>query len=134
MPVWDNILAMAQTILPTENIIYKKWLRNETNALGYVVPVYADPVETEANIGAQITPEMYQNYKLDLNKDYRLINVSKEIVGNAEQMTPDIVEFYGEKWHVIRCHNWTQYSGFVKILVVKDKDYDGDIETPDDGE
>lgn len=120
-----NLLNMAMTLIPPVNITYEKWQSNTTNSVGYEVASYGEPMQVKASVQSNIPAEMYQTFQLDLNKNYRLIDVPAFVVGTAEQMTPDRITYQGKKWIVVKCNNWHSYNGWVKLLVVEEKDYDG---------
>lgn len=119
----DNILLTAMTVIPPEPIEYEKYKGNITNQIGYDVSYYAPAVKTQASIQSHISEKMYQAYGLDLNKNYRLVNIPAEIIGTAEQITPDRLTFHGRRWIVIKSNNWHEYNGWCKIIVVEEKDY-----------
>jgi len=123
MSLWDNLLLTALTVIPPEKILFEKWTANTTNSIGYDVSTYTDPVETIASIQAHISEKMYQAFGLDMNKNYRLVNIPAHIIGTAEQVTPDRLTFHGKKWIVIKSNNWKIYNGWCKVIVVEDKDY-----------
>ena len=111
------------SVIPPEPIKYEKYQGIITNQIGYDVAAYAEPIDTKASIQSHISEKMYQAYGLDMNKNYRLVNIPAEIIGTAEQNSPDRLSFHGRRWIVIKSNNWHEYNGWCKVIVVEEKDY-----------
>lgn len=124
MNAFNNLLVTAMSVIPHEILMYEKWLGNTINEIGLDIPQYAQPVEVEASIQYHIAEKTYTAYGLDLNKNYALINLPAEVVGRSEQQTPDRLTFHGKTWIVVKCNNWYMYDGWVKLIVVWEKQYE----------
>ena len=122
----DNVLLTAMRVIPPETLTYEKYLGTTVNAIGMDVPTYASPVTVKASIQGHVSERIYQAYNLDLNKDYALVDVPADIVGAEENHSPDRLTFHGKKWIVVKNNNWYVYNGWVKLIVVAQKDYEGD--------
>ena len=123
MNQWDNLLLTALTVIPPEEITFEKYQGVITNQIGYDISSYAAPVKTKGSIQSHISERMYQAFGLDMNKNYRLVNIPAQIIGTAEQNSPDRLSFHGRKWIVVKSNNWHIYNGWCKVIVVEDKDY-----------
>lgn len=121
----DNVLNVALTVIPPQTLYYEKWLGNDINELGYSVPTYSDPVEIKGSVQNHITERVRQAYNLDMDRNYCLVNIPAEVVGIETQTTPDRLTIKGKKWIVVKCNNWYSYNGWVKLIVVLEKDYKG---------
>ena len=122
----NNVLLTAMTVIPPEPLSYEKYLGTTVNEIGMDVPAYAEPVQTKGSIQSHVSERLYQAYGLDLNKDYALVDVPADIVGADDKKSPDRLTFHGKKWIVVKSNNWYIYNGWVKLLVVAQKDYEGD--------
>lgn len=122
----ENVLLTAMSVILPEKLVYEKYKGTKTNEIGMDVPQYDIPVITKGSIQFHISEKMYQAYGLDLNKDYALVDVPADIVGAEGKNSPDRLTFHGKKWIVVKCNNWYIYNGWVKLIVVAQKDYEGD--------
>lgn len=123
MNAFNNLLISAMSLIPPETLTYEKWIGNTINEIGLDIPTYADPVEVQGSIQYHIAERTYTAYGLDLNKNYALVNLPAEVVGGAENPTPDRLTFHGKNWIVVKCNNWYMYDGWVKLIVVWEKQY-----------
>ena len=120
----DNVLLTAMSVIPPETITYEKYLGTTVNSIGIDIPTYSNPITTKASIQYHISERMYQAYGLSLNKDYALVDVPANLVGIENSKTPDRLTFHGKKWIIVKNNNWYIYNGWVKLIVVAQKDYE----------
>lgn len=121
----ENVLLTAMRVIPPETLTYEKYTGTTVNEIGLDVPTYAPPITTKGSIQHHISERMYEAYGLDLNKDYALVDVPANIVGAEENKSPDRLTFHGKKWIVVKNNNWYVYNGWVKLVVIAQKDYEG---------
>ena len=120
----ENVLLTAMRVIPPETLTYEKYTGTTVNEIGLDVPTYDQPITTKGSIQHHISERMYEAYGLDLNKDYALVNVPANIVGSEENKSPDRLTFHGKKWIVVKNNNWYVYNGWVKLVVIAQKDYE----------
>ena len=127
----DNVLLTAMRVIPPEPITYEKYIGTSVNSVGMDVPYYSQPIHTKASIQYHISEKMYQAYGLSLNKDYALVDIPANIIGSEGSKTPDRLTFHGKKWIVVKNNNWFIYNGWVKLIVVAQKDYQTTVIKPE---
>lgn len=118
-----NVLTTAMTVIPPEDLQYERWQRNTINSIGLDVASYAEPVTIKGSVQHHVSEKMYQAYGLSLNKHYALVDVPAELYGSQENLTPDRLTFHNNTWIVLKNNNWYIYNGWVKLIVVAEKDY-----------
>lgn len=118
-----NVLTTAMTVIPPEELQYERWQGNTINSIGLDVASYAEPVTIKGSIQHHVSEKMYQAYGLSLNKHYALVDVPAELYGSQENLTPDRLTFHNNTWIVLKNNNWYIYNGWVKLIVVAEKDY-----------
>jgi hypothetical protein len=118
-----NVLTTAMTVIPPEELQYERWQGNTINSIGLDVASYAEPVMIKGSIQHHVSEKMYQAYGLSLNKHYALVDVPAELYGSQENLTPDRLTFHNNTWIVLKNNNWYIYNGWVKLIVVAEKDY-----------
>lgn len=118
-----NVLTTAMTVIPPEELQYERWQGNTINSIGLDVASYAEPITIKGSIQHHVSEKMYQAYGLSLNKHYALVDVPAELYGSQENLTPDRLTFHNNTWIVLKNNNWYIYNGWVKLIVVAEKDY-----------
>jgi hypothetical protein len=118
-----NVLTTAMTVIPPEELQYERWQGNTINSIGLDVASYAEAVMIKGSIQHHVSEKMYQAYGLSLNKHYALVDVPAELYGSQENLTPDRLTFHNNTWIVLKNNNWYIYNGWVKLIVVAEKDY-----------
>lgn len=119
----DNILEMAFSLIPPEPIQYQKWLGKSVNSIGRTVATYGDIITTRASI-QPVGASLMQQLGLSLSKNYYRINISADIVGVENQKVPDRMIFKGKNWLIDNQSDWYVFNGWVKLIVVEEKNYD----------
>ena len=124
----ENVLLSALRIIPPETLYYEKYQGTSVNEIGLNIPTYSAPLEIKGSIQYHISEKMYQAYGLDLNKNYALVDIPANVLGiQSGNKTPDRLTFHGKNWIVVKCNNWFIYNGWVKLVVVEQKDYSGEV-------
>ena len=119
-----NLLTTALTVIPPESLQYERFKSFSTNEIGLDVLTFEDPVEIKGSIQHHVSEKLYDAYGLSLNKDYCLVDVPAQLYGSEKQITPDKLTFHGETWIVMKATDWFIYNGWVRVIVVAEKDYE----------
>lgn len=119
-----NVLTTAMTVIPPEPLQYERFVGKVTNEIGIDVVTFAAPVKIEGSIQHHVAERLYDAYGLSLNKNYCLVDLPAQLYGSEAQITPDRLSFHNNTWIVMKATDWFKYNGWVRVLVVAEKDYD----------
>lgn len=119
--VFGNLLEAAHRLIPFQKLVWYKWKGQTLDTALLRVNDYEPGVELEGSI-QRVSESMYERLGLDFNSEYREIHTSANIQCLTNQNSPDLLEFEGKKWKVIRVTPWYGYDGWSEILVVEDKE------------
>lgn len=120
-----NVLAAALQVIPTQKITYKKWLRNQPNHIGMLMPQYADPVTVDGSIQPASDDTLY---KLGIANtgDIYICYLRGNAVSIADLQSNDvIIGANGEEYNIFRSDKWSGYTGqdWNRIFIRRAKKY-----------
>lgn len=117
----SNLLKKALKLIPGESYQYIKFLGEEPNAMGVMIPTYAEAVTITPANGMVQSPEnsLYQQLGLDLDKNYKIFYGAVSIKGNEEQPQPDRFIYDGKTFETVRNTDWFNYDGWCGVLAVE---------------
>lgn len=118
-----NLLTTALMVIPPEVLQYERFSGIKTNEIGLDELTFDEPVEIKGSIQHHIAEKVYEAFGLSLNKDYCLVDVPTLLYGSETQITPDRLTFHGKTWIVLKAVNWFIYNGWVRVIVIAEKDY-----------
>lgn len=120
-----NILnpAMAATAILGCNKQFKflKWLKNTIDGMGRDVPEFAEPLTLTGSI-QPVSNKMYEQFGLDLNKNYKIVFSSALIQSIAEKIQPDRIVYDNRTFEIVENKNWYETNGYTKVLMVELKE------------
>lgn len=119
--VFGNLLEAAHRLIPFQPFTWYKWKGYTLDSALLKVNEYEAGVACQGSI-QRISEQMYERLGLDFNSDYREIHTSANIQCLTGQNGPDMLEFEGKRWKVIRVTPWYNYDGWSEILVIEDKE------------
>lgn len=113
-----NLLALAQTVIPSQQLTLAKFTGRATNAAGFQVPTFADPVPLSGS--AQPVPQSrYAALGLDFEKTYITLYTSADVVGVARDGSGDRVTFNGDTYSAESLTDWRTQNGWSAIICVR---------------
>lgn len=119
----SNLLKKALKLIPGESYQYLAYQGEEPNAMGVMIPTYAEAVTITPNDGIVQSPEnsLYQQLGLDLDKNYKIFYGAISIKGNEAQPQPDRFIYDNKVFETVRNTNWFNYDGWSGVLAVEIK-------------
>ena len=113
-----NLLKAALNVLPKQNFIWRKFAGFDDDGQGLRINKYAKGIELVGSVQA-LDREMYDQLGLDREKEYLVVYSSADIKGVSGQNAPDIIEFGGGVYKVVRNYPWYFYNGWAGVVVIK---------------
>lgn len=120
-----NVLGAALSILPKQNITYKKFIGVRPNNIGILVNTYADPVTVVGSIQPASDDTLY---KLGIANtgDIFTCYLHGNLVSIADVQSNDIVvDAAGNVYNIFRSDKWSTYPGqdWNRIFLRRSKKY-----------
>ena len=115
---FNNLLNAALRIIPKQRIVWRKFAGFDIDEQGLKINRYAEGVELTGSVQA-VDRNIYDQLGLDQEKEYLAVYAPADIKGVAGQDAPDIVEFGGGVYKVVRNYPWYFYDGWSGVVVVK---------------
>ena len=116
-----NLLNAALRIIPKQQIIWRKFAGFEVDEQGLKINRYAEGVELTGSVQA-VDRNIYDQLGLDQEKEYLTVYAPADIKGVSAQNAPDIIEFGGAAYKVVRNYPWYFYNGWAGVVVIKAED------------
>lgn len=120
-----NVLGAALSILPKQNITYKKFTGVRPNNIGILVNTYADPITVVGSIQPASDDTLY---KLGIANtgDIFTCYLHGNLVSIADVQSNDIVvDAAGNLYNIFRSDKWSTYPGqdWNRIFLRRSKKY-----------
>lgn len=120
-----NVLGAALSILPKQNITYKKFTGVRPNNIGILVNTYADPITVVGSIQPASDDTLY---KLGIANtgDIFTCYLHGNLVSIADVQSNDIVvDAAGNVYNIFRSDKWSTYPGqdWNRIFLRRSKKY-----------
>lgn len=114
----SNLLNLAlQAITPT-TVSYYAYVTRETNAIGFRVTEFAEPVDIIGSL--QPVPRMlYQQLGLDFTKNYVMFYSSQPIKDVTRDRTGDQLGYAGKRYQVEAANDWHSIDGWNGVICVE---------------
>lgn len=115
-----NLLSCTQGVIGRQKYDYLKWLSRTTNAQGYDIDVFDDPIPREAGIYPMDRKAIQQN-GLDFEKQYIQI-FDTELIGLLTRgQNADRIKFNGSLWRALPLSNdWMPSGGWNMVIAVRE--------------
>lgn len=118
-----NLLDMALSVLPKNEVEWERFDRIETDDRGKEVPKYQRPVKVTGS-WQSVSANTIQQLGLSAEKQYRMFYASKPITSLVNKTSPDIVTYNGESYEAVgNSADWYDQNGWKGVLLVKVKRY-----------
>lgn len=118
---FGNILEQALSIIPKQSFTWYPFGGYTQDSAMQRVNSYQPGIACYGSIQS-VEQAMYERLGLDFENNYRLIYSSHDLKGVDNQNAPDMVEFEGRRWKVVRNTPWYNYDGWNGVVVVEDRE------------
>lgn len=124
MAGFNNLLSLAMGYLPTQKVVFKKYLAETQSEVYADVPSYSAGVEYTASV-QRVRADVYAQFGLKMQKKYKTVFISANAQGINEIKSPDKFSFGGRDWVVqTDLSDWYELDGWRAVLVVAENDYE----------
>ena len=113
----QNILNMALQIISKQTVQYYQFLSRSLNAVGQDVAIYANVVNLVGS-WQPVPRQLYDQYGLDLQKDYFVFYTSNNVLDITRDISGDQLGYSGRRYQVESNTDWYQLDGWKGILCV----------------
>lgn len=121
-----NVLSAALSIIPKQQITYKKWLGLKPNNIGLLVNTYSDPVTVYGSI-QPASADTYYKLGIANTADIYICALHANTVSVAEMQSDDIIIGADSKvYNIFKSDRWSDYpyQDWNHILLRRAKIYD----------
>lgn len=127
-----NVLipAMAATAILgcNKRFQYLKYMRTEIDDMGRDVPEFEEP-KTYTGSVQPVPNRLYEQFGLDLDKNYKTIFSPQLMKSLAEEIQPDRIVYQQRTFEIVENKNWYETNGYTKILMVELKELRQNVST-----
>ena len=114
----SNLLNDALTLVCPVPFDLYQFTGKTTNAIGYDVRTYADPIVAMGSIQA-VDRKFYEQYGLDFNKRHIQVWSSTDIEDIYRSSAPDQIGWDSRRWEVVGETEWFQIDGWQSVVAVE---------------
>lgn len=114
----SNLLSRAFKLISRQEITYYSFLSRSANAIGLLNATYDDPVTLYGSV-QPVARRLYEQYGLDLQKNYFTIFVEQNTIDVRRDVSGDYAIFDGMKLQCESITAWYSLDGWVQILSVQ---------------
>lgn len=114
----SNLLNMALGLISAQAVEWRRFLGTTTNAAGIKAATWAPPTAIFGSF-QPIDSKLFQQYGLDLSKDYATFYSSQTFTDPERNKTGDRIIYDGQVWQVESKCPWMPQDGWTRVLLVK---------------
>lgn len=114
----SNLLAAAFGMIAAQPFGYEPYNGRAVNAIGLYESSYGPRVELMGSIQA-VSRRVYQEYGLDLQKNYVTIFVSRDVLDLTRNTSGDRAFWNGKTLQIVSQTDWFNIDGWVSFLAVE---------------
>ena len=122
-----NVLNIALSVIPKQDIIYRKYMTQETNELGIMVNVYDEPITVKGSIQPADENTLYK-LGIGYADDVYVCHLPANVLSISELQTNDqIIDSDGNEYNIFMLDKWFTYpnQNWNRVLIRRVKNYDG---------
>jgi hypothetical protein len=113
----SNILNQALTIIAAQTITYYRALDRTLNNVGQNVTQYAPPSDIRGSF-QPVPRRLYQQFGLDLQKDYWVFYTSNNLLDVQRDVSGDQIAFQDRRYQCESATAWYGIDGWVGMFCV----------------
>ncbi|ENU3061693.1 hypothetical protein MLT67_12180 [Escherichia coli] len=111
----SNLLNVALRVIGSQTLEYHAYTGRQTNAAGYDVAAYADPVPISGSF-QPVPRAQYANLGLDYQKTYWNFYASADLLDVARDVSGDQLSFNGARYQCESITPWRSIDGWNAML------------------
>jgi hypothetical protein len=119
-----NLLTSALKIIPPVQIEYQLYIGSELNSFGREINTYSEAIVIKKAHIQPLKAEMYADYGLQVSQNVKICYIPANVVGTLDKSSNDIIIYNGKKFNIINTHDWFNYNGWNKLIIIEDKNYE----------
>lgn len=113
-----NLLAATQSVIGKQQYQFKKWLGKTTNAAGFKIDSYAEPVNRSGSV-QPVSRSKYEHLGLDFSKIYiKIFDVDLIDVLNRTENADQII-WQGGVYKAMPNMDWSKSGSWNSVLCVR---------------
>lgn len=117
--MFGNLLGVVLQVLPSNGVVHHlKFAGSTTNATGYDVPSFEDPVLVPQSQVQPVPRISYGFLQLEYQKSYVNWFVPREVLGLERDYSGDRMTYGDELYQCISATDWAKQDGWVQMLCV----------------
>ncbi len=113
-----NLLNMAISVVGSQQFTYLQYSSRITNAVGQDVSSYRPPVAMHGQV-QPVPRNLYEQYGLDLQRNYLTFYISKDILDIQRSVSGDQMQFNGKTFNCLSEVDWFAINGWTGVLAVE---------------
>jgi len=113
----QNLLNMCLTVIAQQTIQYYQFESRALNAVGQDITTYQSVVNIVGS-WQPVPRNLYEQYGLDLQKDYFTFYSSNNLLDITRDVSGDQVQFNNRRYQVESANDWYQLDGWKGVLCV----------------
>ena len=113
-----NLYNIASTVIPLQTMDYYQYKGRGLNDVGLDITEYEAPITIRASIQA-IPRNIYDQYGLDLQKNYVMIYSNQNFLDIGRDVSGDQVVFDGKTYQDLSLTDWYTQAGWVSVRGVQ---------------
>lgn len=119
-----NLLNLALRLIPAMTVQYRIFSGSTLNEYGIEVNSYLEPIIVRNAHIQPLKAEMYADYALQPSQNVKVCYIPADVSGTINKSTNDIIIYNNKKFNIVNTHDWYNYDGWNKLIIVEDKDYE----------
>lgn len=112
-----NLLALALTVQTPQEVGFRQWVANTTNAVGKDVPSYAEQVSVWGSF-QPMSRERVEFFGLEAGKSYAVFYATGAFQAVQRNGAPDRFAYAGRLYEVVDNTDWSAQDGWSGLLLV----------------
>lgn len=114
---FNNLHALASTIIPQQSMEWVRFKENSENAMGVTVPVYYDPETIEGSLQPMDAQDVAK-LGLSIRSEHATLITSADVKPAKEGEQPDRIVYEGRTFEPTAIADWSAQDGWRKLVLV----------------
>lgn len=115
----DNLLAMALSIMGTQDVQYYAFASRSVNTIGYEVNTYDEPVTITGSLQALPLNE-YEKFGFDMAREYVTFFANLQMKESGRDRSSDYFTANGFRYSIVLVTDWSAIDGWSEVKAIKD--------------
>ena len=114
---FNNLHALAATVIPQQSMSWIRFKENSENAMGVTVPVYYDP-ETITGSLQPMDAQDVAKLGLSIRSEHATLHTSADVKPAKKGEQPDRIIYAGRTFEPVAITNWSAQDGWRNLVMV----------------